>query len=673
MKSDDIPPAVERQDVGAHTQPGSPARPATDSVPRIPLKLSALVADIMVAVMASGVAVLVRWFLDPWLGAHFPFAILFCANAIAAWYRGYRPGLLAAALSYLAVDYLFISRGGIHLDAPTHYIGLAVYTASSIIIVWFAGSIRPAQRRLETTNRKLRERVEEVETLLDLLPVGVWIGNAGCTRMTGNRAAYEILGLPFGINASMTSAQAKQPPLVHLRFSMEGREIPPEELPMHRVARTSVACHNIQYDVIRADGKMRSIYGSAAPLFDERGNLRAVIGAHTDITERKHIENALRQADRRKDEFLATLAHELRNPLSPIRTAVAILRKQARPEPDLQRITAVIDRQVQQMARLLDDLLDVSRITLNRLELRIQRTELSEILESAIETSRPLIDEAGHELQVSLPAQPAYLDADGMRLGQVFSNLLNNAAKYTDRGGRISVVCNLMESEVLIQVQDSGIGIAPERLSQVFEMFSQEHPALHRSHGGLGIGLSLSRALVHMHGGSIEAHSAGLGLGSRFTVRLPLAAPVATPAPSAPPTSKPRVSTVGRILVVDDQYDSAETLTMYLSLLGYEVRVAHDGVEALEASAAFRPDVILLDIGLPRMDGFEVARAIRSQPWGTNVFLIAVTGWGHADDKRRAAEAGFDQHLTKPVDPQALASLIGQARSPARTSLPREP
>jgi signal transduction histidine kinase/CheY-like chemotaxis protein len=672
VKPDHVSSAVE-QHHAADAQLGSPAPRDADSSLRNTLKLSSLAGDIAVAVLASGAAVLIRWLFDPWLGERFPFATLLCANAVAAWYGGYRPGLLAAALGYLGVNYLIISRIGIHLDAPTHYIGLAVYAVSSIIIVWFAGSIRPAQRRLETSNRKLRERVEEMETLFDLLPVGVWIGNAACTRMTGNRAAYQILGLPFGINASMTSPQAKQPPLVHLRFLMDGREIPPEDLPMHRVARTSVACHKIEYEVVRADGKTRSIYGSAAPLFDERGTLRAVIGAHTDITERKHIEDALRQADRRKDEFLATLAHELRNPLSPIRTAIAILRKQPPLEPDLQRLTAVIDRQVQQMARLLDDLLDVSRITLNRLELRKQRIELSGILESAIETSRPLIDEAGHELQVNLSAQPAYLDADGMRLAQVFSNLLNNAAKYTDRGGRISVVCNLNESDVLIQVQDSGIGIAPERLSQVFEMFSQEHPALHRSHGGLGIGLSLSRALVHMHGGSIEAHSAGLGLGSRFTVRLPLVEAVPIPAPAAPPSSEPHANTPGRILVVDDKHEAAETLAVYLRLHGHEVRVAKDGMEALEASAEFRPHVILLDIGLPRMDGFAVARAIRSQPWGISVFLVAVTGWGHVDDKRRAVQAGFDQHLTKPVDPQALASMLGQARSAARVSVSREP
>src|SRR5262245_44181168 len=251
---------------------------------RHPLRVLALGFDVLVAVTASGAAVLIRWLLDPWVEDQFGFATLFCANAIAAWYGGYRSGLLAAALGYLAADYLFLAPNDIGREVPSAYVGLAVYAISSLVIVWFAGSVRPARRRIETANRKLRERVEELETLLDLLPVGVWIGNARCDWMTGNRTAYEILGLPFGINASMTSPQAKYPPLVDVKFMMDGREIPAMELPMHRVARTSVACHNMQYEVIRADGTMRSIYGSAAPLFDEQGKLRAVIGAHTDIT-----------------------------------------------------------------------------------------------------------------------------------------------------------------------------------------------------------------------------------------------------------------------------------------------------------------------------------------------------------------------------------------------------
>ena len=638
---------------------------------RHPLRVLALVSDILVAVTASAAAVFIRWLLDPWVEDQFVFATLFCANAIAAWYGGYRSGLLAAAVGYLAADYLFLAPNDIGREVPTAYVGLAIYTISSLVIVWFAGSVRPARRRIETANRKLRERVEELETLLDLLPVGVWIGNARCDWMTGNRTAYEILGLPFGINASMTSAQGKYPPLAQLKFVVEGKEIPPTELPMHRVSRTSAACHNMQYDVIRADGTTRSIYGGAAPLFDERGRLRAVIGAHTDITERKQIENALRHADRRKDEFLATLAHELRNPLSPIRTALAILRRQARADQDLQRITAVMDRQVQQMARLLDDLLDVSRITLNRLELRKQRAELSAILESAIETSRPLIDEHGHDLRVNLPGQAVSVEADATRLAQVFSNLLNNAAKYTDRGGTIEVTCERRDSEVLVHVQDSGIGIAPERLLKVFEMFSQEHPALLRSHGGLGIGLALSRALIEMHGGSIEAQSAGVGSGSRFTVRLPMVEGIADPVARAVSSAEVRVNGAARrVLVVDDKHDAAETLATYLGLLGHEVRAAHDGVEALEESAAFRPDVILLDIGLPRLDGLEVARTIRREPWGADVLLIAVTGWGNEADKRNVAQAGFDGHLTKPIDPQAVANIVAQA--PAGAHVRRE-
>jgi len=460
----------------------------------------------------------------------------------------------------------------------------------------------------------------------------------------------------------MTSPEAARPPLVHLKFSMNGIPLPAEELPMHKVARTGVACEHMEYEVTRADATTRSIYGSAAPLFDEHGKVRAVIGAHTDITERKHTEMALRQADRRKDEFLATLAHELRNPLNPIRSAAAILRMQAGPGTDAQWPGEVIDRQVQQMTRLLDDLLDVSRITLNRLELRREHTSIAEIVRASVETSRPLIEASGHRLEIELPEQPVYVDADGTRLAQVFSNLLNNAAKYTDPGGRIRLSVERLGDQVCIAVDDNGIGIAPERLTQVFDMFSQEQPALDRSHSGLGIGLALSRALVHMHGGKIEAHSEGRGRGSRFTVILTAVEPAEAVTSAALSTTVQVIDGAGkRVLVVDDNRDSAESLALYLQLLGYIVHTAHDGVEALSAGANLHPDAVLLDIGLPGQNGYEVARSMRATGWGRTLLLIAITGWGQEEDKRRAHESGFDMHLTKPVDPAAVADLLQAA------------
>jgi PAS domain S-box-containing protein len=551
----------------------------------------------------------------------------------------------------------------LHSPTTQRWIEIHAYPSPQGLSVFFRdieGRKRSAQE-VEFLNRELNGRVSELETLLELLPVGVWIGNATCDHLIGNRAAYEILGLPFGINASMTSSQATQPPLVYLKFTINGEPVSPEELPMHKAARTALPCENVEYELVRADGTVRSVYGSAAPLFDEDGRVRAVIGAHTDITDRKYIEVALRQADRRKDEFLATLAHELRNPLNPIRSALATLRMQSRPASGAQWPGEVIDRQVRQMARLLDDLLDVSRITLNRLELRREHTLLADIVAAAVETSGPLIEANGHQLEVALPAQPIHVDADGTRLSQVFSNLLNNAAKYTDRGGRIRISAKADGGVVCIVVEDNGIGIAPERLAQVFDMFSQEQPALDRSHSGLGIGLALSRALVQMHGGNIEAHSAGRGRGSRFTVLLPI-----VESKSAAPYDVILATGDGnggarRILVVDDNRDSAESLALYLELLGHTVRMAHDGIEAVSAAAALRPDAVLLDIGLPGQNGYEVARSLRGTAWGRDLLLVAITGWGQEEDKRRARESGFDIHLTKPVDPRTVVDLLQSA------------
>jgi signal transduction histidine kinase len=367
----------------------------------------------------------------------------------------------------------------------------------------------------------------------------------------------------------------------------------------------------------------------------------------------------LAQADRRKDVFLATLAHELRNPLAPIRNAVEVLKAKGPDDPDLIWSRDVIDRQVGQMARLLDDLLDVSRITRNKLELRKQRVTLASVVETAVETSRPIIDGGGHELTVSLSSEPVYLDADPVRLAQVFANLLNNAAKYTDGGGHVRVAAERIGHEVVVSVKDDGIGIAPEVLPRLFEMFSQATPALERSQGGLGIGLSLVKGLVEMHGGSVEARSDGHGQGSQFIVRLPVAV-APQPYDHPPGDGEKGVAPVPcRVLVADDNRDAADSLAMMLKLAGNEVRTAYDGEQAVEQAEAFRPDLVLLDIGMPKLNGYEAARRIREQPSGHAMILVALTGWGQEEDKRRADEAGFHHHLVKPVDLAALARRLG--------------
>jgi len=370
-------------------------------------------------------------------------------------------------------------------------------------------------------------------------------------------------------------------------------------------------------------------------------------------------EDALRLADRRKDDFLAMLAHELRNPLAPIRNAVHIFKVKSPSDPDLQWGRDVIDRQVTQMTRLLDDLLDVSRISHNRLDLRLQRVDLGAVLMSAVETSRPLIDGAGHELTITLPPRPIYLDADPVRLAQVFSNLLNNSAKYTARPGHIRVAAEPREGDVVVSISDDGIGITAEALPHVFDMFTQARPALDQSRGGLGIGLSLVRGLVALHGGEVAAESQGAGHGSRFTVRLPLVAPPAASAPGlAPEIAEPASPANRRILIADDLEDSADSLATLLRLMGHEVWTAHDGEDALGAAERYRPEIVLLDLGMPKLDGYEACRRIREEPWGRNMVLIALTGWGQEDDRRRTGEAGFDVHLVKPVDPAVLLRLL---------------
>jgi signal transduction histidine kinase/CheY-like chemotaxis protein len=398
---------------------------------------------------------------------------------------------------------------------------------------------------------------------------------------------------------------------------------------------------------------------------------RAFVDLERRVTERTHelasrnaelrlSEDRLRDADRRKDEFLATLAHELRNPLAPIRSAVAILQSFASTNEDRLEAQLIIDRQVSQMARLIDDLLDVSRITAGKLPLKKRPLRLSEVLNLAIATVRPHIAQQRHRLSVSLPREPIVIDGDEARLSQVFANLLHNACKYTEHGGEIMLAVALPnETEVEIAVRDNGIGIPPEFLPRLFQKFSQVAPALERSQGGLGLGLALVQGIVALHNGRVEARSAGPGRGSEFIVRLPVAI-VPTDAVAKAPTVEdtPRRLVSRRVLVVDDNEDSAESLALLLRLGGHLVETAHDGEAALEVADRFQPDAILLDLGMPRLNGYEVCERIRMQPWGQSVLMIAQTGWGQAQDRARTLEAGFDAHLTKPIDPAVVQEML---------------
>jgi PAS domain S-box-containing protein len=387
------------------------------------------------------------------------------------------------------------------------------------------------------------------------------------------------------------------------------------------------------------------------------------------------IQNAqlyeeLREADQRKDEFLATLAHELRNPLAPIRNGLQVLNLAGSQADNAVEARSMMQRQLNQMVRLVDDLLDVSRITRNKLELKKQRVELAAVVQSAVETSRPLIEQIGHEFSVTLPAAPVCLDADATRLAQVFSNLLNNSAKYTEPGGCIRLIAEIAGNEVVVRVQDNGLGIPPEALPRLFQMFSQVDRNMERAQGGLGIGLTLVRRLVKMHGGTVEARSEGPGKGSEFTVRLPVMTKEPVSHPTAATGGSPAAAIKHRVLVVDDNYDSAISMGMMLRLMGNEIRTAHDGLAAIEAAAEFLPDIILLDIGLPKLNGYDACRRIRELPSAAGIMVVALTGWGQEEDRRRSAEAGFDHHLVKPVELAALQLLLDSATAVRNLTIP---
>jgi two-component system CheB/CheR fusion protein len=407
-----------------------------------------------------------------------------------------------------------------------------------------------------------------------------------------------------------------------------------------------------------ADGGWHPILARGVPVRDEEGKITAWAGINLDIRRLKDAERELRAADRRKDEFLATLAHELRSPLAPISNGLEIL-KLARSPEEVEQVRIMMERQQQQMVRLVDDLMDVSRISRGRIELRREPVDLAKVVLRALEACRPLLDQGGRELAVDMPREPVFVHADVTRLAQVFANLLSNAAKYTNPGGRISLQVAPAGERVEVEVADDGVGIPPEKLDEVFDLFVQVDSSLEKSHGGLGIGLTIVKRLVEMHGGDVSAFSQGPGTGSRFRVRLP--AMSARP-PAAPGQRAEDGGSRGglRIMVVDDNHDSALSLVMLLELGGHDARAAHDGFEAIALAETFDPHLVLLDIGLPRLNGYETCQRLRERAVGRPLKIVALTGWGQAHDRQRSLEAGFDQHLVKPLDPAVLKTLIAE-------------
>jgi PAS domain S-box-containing protein len=496
------------------------------------------------------------------------------------------------------------------------------------------------------------------ETLANGSPVLLWVnGVDGCEFV--NDAYRRFLGVPADDD---------------VRGYDWSRFVHPEDrdgyLQSYLAAFSARAPFTAEFRFRRNDGSWRWMQSEATPRVRD-GAFQGYVGATVDITERKHAEialrrseDALREADRRKNEFLAVLAHELRNPLAPIRTALTLLRISDDKPALLERLRPAMERQIAHMVRLIDDLLDVARITSGRIQLQRTPTAIAELVHAAVEANRAALDAAGLRLDVDLPVDPCFLDVDPTRFVQVLSNILHNASKFTEAGGRIELRAHVeppaVEPMLEIAICDTGAGIAPEMLPRVFDLFAQAGEA-GRGRTGLGIGLALARQLIEMHGGSIAADSEGVDRGSRFTIRMPAVPMAVSPVQDEAPHAPPRVTR--RVLIVDDNPDAAETLALLVSTLGGEAQTAYDGEGALRCAAAFRPDVILLDIGMPGMDGYETCRRLRAGPSGQDALVVALTGWGSEEDRRRTAEAGFDDHLTKPADPQLLEHVLAGSRA----------
>lgn len=541
---------------------------------------------------------------------------------------------------------------------PTHDAGGTV--DGWVALVLDITERKQMEEALRDRERAFEQQAAELRTVLDILPVGVAISHdPRGDHITGNPAFAKLLRVEEVQNASLSGPGGEQ---LTFRCMRGGREVPGEDLPIQLAARTGQSVRNVELDLVFDDGTVVNELVHAAPLFDADGHVRGAVGALLDVTALKRAELTLREADRRKDEFLAMLAHELRNPLAPIRNAVEVLRMIGPHDEPHVRPREMIARQVTHMARMVDDLLDVSRITRGAITLERTRVSLTELLDEAAETIRPLAVQREQQLTLQLDPQPIVLDVDRARMVQVFVNLLTNAVKYTPNHGHITVSSSVGEGhEVLIRVRDTGIGVPPEQQTKLFELFWQDDNSLARSQGGLGVGLTLVKYLVELHGGRVAVHSEGRDRGSEFMVSLPFARtdpraqPVGAPAPSP--------SAGVRVLVVEDNPDAAESFKLLLELAGHVVRVAEHGREALQMLDVFEPRVVFVDLGLPEMTGFELARHLRADPRTEHALLVALTGYGRDEDKAKAREAGFDQHMLKPVDAQIVWRLLASVRA----------
>jgi PAS domain S-box-containing protein len=610
-------------------------------------------------IIAAGT--LIRFLAEPVLGEP-SFAITLVSLLIAAWIGGLVPTLIGQT-AILVIDAVLFPREATQpFNLPRVAIGIAVFYLVGIVVALLSEFTAAARKRARWEAEQAAEERERLQTTLHCIGDGVLVTDA-CGKLTlMNPVAEAMTGLRFAEHAGRPLEEVLQ--LVDERTGQPAASPAVEALQSGQIVRSTAPLL-----LVGKAGVRLPVNSSAAPVKDARGVLTGAAIVLHDQTSQRQTEQTLREADRRKDEFLATLAHELRNPLAPIVTGLELL-KRADDAQIVAETRATMERQIWHMVRLIDDLLDMSRISRGKLQLKRSVVDFGEVASSAVEAVRPLIEELGHRLTLALPARRTLVEADPHRLAQVISNLLTNAARYTPRGGQIGLSATAPDRELEIQVSDNGIGIAPELQHRIFEMFAQVNPAVHGSGAGLGIGLALVRSLVQLHGGTVRVDSPGENQGSCFVVRLPIVvAPKESPRPVIEHTARARGRRY-RVLVVDDNRDAKETLSRLIRMLGHQVETASDGAEAIDAAASFHPEIVVMDLGMPVMDGFEAARRIREQPWGTGMTLVAATGWGQDHDRQRTRVAGFDHHLVKPIDLgelQRVFELAGQVAIAAAT------
>jgi two-component system CheB/CheR fusion protein len=628
-----------------------------------------------IAALGLAAAVALRWVLDPWLGANYPLICLFAAVAVAASAGGWRAASWVTVVGWFVARWMFVEpRGSFSMNAG-EWGRLVAYLVTAVVFTAAGEYMRLMVRRADEARRAAEQEAgwrAEAETRFRLAADAVngviYEYDFRSGRVQRTRGLREVLGW----------RPEEVPPVPDWWESQVHPDDRDERQRQFREAVDAGQRHIVmRYRMRHKEGRWLHVEDRAVLVLDDDGRRSKMHGCTVDVTHLKVAEEQLRrlnaelrEADRRKDEFVATLAHELRNPLAPIRNAARLLQAKGPADPELAWGRDVIERQVAHMSRLLEDLLDMSRLAQGKLELRRTLVALADVIEAAVETCRPVIDAAGHELHVSLPATAVRVEGDPVRLAQVFGNLLTNAAKYTERGGRIEIAAKQESREAVVAVRDTGIGIAPEMRGRIFELFAQDAGSRQRSQGGLGIGLSLVKGLVELHGGRVEARSDGPQRGSEFIVRLPLPVESIAGMPGPADVGGAMVRLSRRVLVVDDNRDSADTLSTLLQVMGCEVAVAYDGAEALEVGARFKPDAVLLDLGMPKLDGFETCERMRGAPWGRAICIVAVTGWGQDEDRRRTKEAGFNAHMVKPADPGKLTELLASisVRQPRETA-----